>query len=216
MPSRRALLAGSCAATALIAAGCGSRTTAQLPPPAGPPDSPPAAAPPAGTLQPARAGDTAAVPAILAGGRLVAVVDGRARTLTIRAARSGAVLGSAPAGVGPTHVACVGAARCYVTDTRGDGLLVFVVGEGGRTLRLTRRVFLPGGPYGIAVDAARRRLWVTAPGGNHLALLPAHGRPHVLAWFATLRRPEAVRVDPADGAAIVTLPSSAVEQRVLP
>ena len=163
----------------------------------------------------AGAEDTAAATP-LAGGRLVAAVDGRARTLTISNARTREALASAPAGVGPTHVACVGAARCYVADTRGDALLVFLVGDGGRALRLTRRVYLPGGPYGIAVDGARHRLWVTTPQSNHLALLPAHGRPHVLARFATIRQPDAVRVDARTGAAIVTPPSSGLAQRVLP
>jgi DNA-binding beta-propeller fold protein YncE len=150
------------------------------------------------------------------GTALRATVDPRARTLTVRAARGGTKLASAPAGVGPTHVACAGTTRCYVADSRGDALLVFAIGDGGRALRLTRRVYLPGGPYGIAVDPARHRLWVTTPQSNHLALLPAHGRPHVLARFPTLRQPDAVRVDPATGAAIVTSPSSGSEQRVLP
>jgi DNA-binding beta-propeller fold protein YncE len=152
----------------------------------------------------------------LAGGRLLVAVDGRARTLVVRDARTGARRASAPAGVGPTHVACATATRCYVVDTRGDGLLVFAVGPGGRSLRLTRRVFLPGGPFGLAIDPERHRLWVTTPATNRLALLPAHGRPHVLAWFATLRQPDAVSVDAAGGAAIVTSPASSGRQRVLP
>ena len=124
-------------------------------------------------------------------------------------------LATASAGVGPTHVACAGTTRCYVVDTRGDALLVFAIADQGHQLRLTRRVYLPGGPYGIALDPARHRLWVTTPASNHLALLPAHGRPHVLRRFATLRQPDAVRVDRETGAAIVTPPSSGREQHVL-
>jgi hypothetical protein len=160
----------SCAATAPLAAGCGSRSAAELPAPAGPPTA----------------------SASLAGGRYLATVDGRARTLTIRDARTHAALASAPAGVGPTHVGCIGAARCYVTDTRGDALLVFLVGDDGRALRLTRRVYLPGGPYAITVDAARRRLRVTLPQSRRVAVLPAHGRPHVLATtLMTYNNPDA-------------------------
>jgi hypothetical protein len=151
----------SSALTALVAAGCGSATVAQLPAPAGP----------AGTTP-------------LASGRLVATVDGRARTLTIGDARTHAALASAPAGVGPTGVGCAGATLCYVADTRGDALLVFRVGDGGRALRLTRRVYLPGGPEAVTVDPARHQLRVTTRRPHRLALLPAHGRPHVLAWRA--------------------------------
>jgi hypothetical protein len=140
-----------------VLAGCGSAT--RLPPPAGP----------------------AHATAPLAPG-LRAVVDGRARTLSIRA--GSATLASAPAGVGPAHVACASARLCYVTDLRGDALLVFAVADGGRSLHLTRRVYLPGGPDAIAVDAARHRLEVTTH-AHRLAVLPAHGRPHVLAWRAT-------------------------------
>jgi hypothetical protein len=140
---------------------------------------------------PAPAGPPAAS-ASLAGGRYLATVDGRARTLTIRNARTRDALASAPAGVGPTHVACIGAARCYVTDTRGDALLVFLVADGGKAVRLTRRVYLPGGPYGITVDAARRRLRVTLPRSHRVALLPAHGRPHQLATILmTYNKPDA-------------------------
>jgi hypothetical protein len=158
----RAPLAASCVLPALLAvAGCGSAPVARLPAPAGP----------AGT-------------APLATGDLVATVDGRARTLTIRDGRTRAALASAPAGVGPTAVGCVGATLCFVADTRGDALLVFHVGDDGRALRLARRVFLPGGPEAIAVDAAHRRLRVTTRRPHRLALLPAHGRPHVLSWRA--------------------------------
>jgi hypothetical protein len=142
----------------LALAGCGSAT--RLPPPAGP----------------------AHASAVVAPG-VRAVVDGRARTLSIRSGST--TLASAPAGVGPARVACASARLCYVTDRRGDALLVFAVGDGGRSLHLTRRVYLPGGPDAIAVDTARHRLEVTTDRTHRLALLPAHGRPHVLAWRAT-------------------------------
>lgn len=121
-------------------------------------------------------------------------LDRRARTFAIDGA-------NAPAGIGPTHAACLPRVWCYVTDTRGDALLVF-----RRTprLELVRRYYLPGGPYGLALDRRRRLLYVTLPGRNELVQLPAHGRPHVLRRWPTVRQPGAVAVDEPAGGVIVT------------
>lgn len=146
-------------------AACGSAAPADLPPAAGPPRE----------------------VAPLSGGR-TAVLLGRERILELRDAR-GRLLGSAPAGVGPTGVACLdrGAPTswCYVTDTRGNALLVFAVGAG---VQPRRRLYLPGGPTGVSVDHARRRLFVTVRAGHELVELPAHGRPHVLRTRPLTRR----------------------------
>jgi hypothetical protein len=151
----------------LVLAGCGSARVGQLPPPVGP----------------------AREVAPLTGGRSV-VLLGRARMLELRDAR-GRLLGHAPAGVGPTHLACLdrGAtpAWCYVTDTRGDALLVFAVRD---RIEPRRRLYLPGGPAGISLDHARRRLLV-ALRTREVVELPAHGRPHVLR-----RRPPRPRTGP--------------------
>jgi len=137
------------------------------------------------------------------GGRLVAVVSVRERVLELYDARTLRRVAREPAGVGPTHVACqADGGWCWVLDTQGDALLVFRV-DGDR-LELTRRLFLPGGPYGIAVDPGRLRLWVTLPGRNEVVELPAHGRPHVIARRATVRQPDSVAVDAADGRVVVT------------
>ncbi|MEN3280911.1 MAG: hypothetical protein V7607_2051 [Solirubrobacteraceae bacterium] len=116
---------------------------------------------------------------MLAGGRSV-VLLGRERAVELRDAR-GRRIGRAPAGVGPTHVACVDRAAsrawCYVTDTRGGALLVFAVGAG---IEPTRRLYLPGGPDRLSLDHARRRLLVTLRLAHEVVELPAHGRPHVL------------------------------------
>jgi hypothetical protein len=144
-------------ATAALA-GCGSAPVKRLPSPAGPPRD----------------------HATLTGGRTVTLL-GRERVVELRDAR-GRRLGRAPAGVGPTHIACVdhGApiSWCYVTDTRGDALLVFAVRAAGVEPR--RRLYLPGGPDGVSLDHSRRRLLVTLRNRRELVELPAHGRPHVL------------------------------------
>jgi hypothetical protein len=180
-------------AVALALAGCGS---APDPPPAGPPPSPRLTAAPAGTVVP-----NGALPGQAPG---AGTLDPRARTFAI----DGAI---APAGVGPTHAACLPRVWCYVADTRGDAVLVF-----RRTprLELVRRYHLPGGPYGLALDARRRLLFVTLPGRNKLVELPAHGRPHALRRWPTVRRPRDVAVEPASGDVYVAAPG--VVQRLQP
>jgi hypothetical protein len=164
---RRGALGAPLLAVAAVLAGCGSARVQQLPPPVG------------------RARDVAP----LTGGRSV-VLLGRARVLELRDGR-GRLLGRAPAGVGPTDLACadhgVAPAWCYVTDTRGNALLVFAVGT---RIEPRRRLYLPGGPDGVTLDHGRRRLLVTLK-THEVVELPAHGRPHVLR-----RRPPRLRTGP--------------------
>jgi DNA-binding beta-propeller fold protein YncE len=61
---------------------------------------------------------------------------------------------------------------------------------------LVRRLYLPGGPCGIALDAEHGRLFVTLPASNEVVELPAYGRPHVLRRWPTVRQPNSVAVDP--------------------
>jgi DNA-binding beta-propeller fold protein YncE len=152
------------------------------------------------TVARARTGARPVSLATLDGGELVSVIAGRARTNELYDARTLQPLGRASAGVGPTHVATDGDRIMFVTDTRGDGLLIFR----RRPFELTRRVPLPGGPYAIAVDRARRRLWVTLTERNAIAELTANGRPRVLRELPVPRQPDGVAVDPLSGRVFVT------------
>jgi len=198
-----------------VVAGCGSADVGELPPAAEPPRSPVAATPPAGRLL--RVGPSARVVTQPGGvtaldrGRLVAVVSVRERVLELYDARSLRRLQRVPAGVGPTHVACLDKGPCYVADTQGNALLVFSPAARGE-LRLRRRAYLPGGPYGLALDAPNRRLYVTLPGRNELVELPAHGRPHILRRWPTVRQPNTVAVDPGLRRAYVTGKTSGMVQ----
>lgn len=154
--------------------------------------------------------------AALHGGRLLAVVSVRERAVEILDGRTLERLSRVTAGVGPTHVACRQTGPCYVLDTQGDGLLVLVVSPDGRAARISRRVFVPGGPYGVAVDEERGRLWVTAPGRNALSELPAHGRPRVIRTLPTVRQPDSVAVDARSGAVVVTGRTAGLLQVVRP
>jgi DNA-binding beta-propeller fold protein YncE len=150
------------------------------------------------------------------GGRLLAVVSVRERVLELYDARTLRRVAREPAGVGPTHVACLRSGGwCWVLDTQGGALLVFRLGDDG-ALELTRRLYLPGGPYGIAVDRERGRLWVTLLGRNELVELPAHGRPHVISRHPTVRQPDSVAVDEATGQVVVTGRTAGLLQLVTP
>jgi DNA-binding beta-propeller fold protein YncE len=151
--------------------------------------------------------------ATLAGGARVAVVSVRERLLELYDARTLRRVATAPAGVGPTHVACLDAGPCYVLDTQAGAVLVFGVRP---RLELVRRYYLPGGPYGIALDAAGRRLYVTLPARNELVELPAHGRPRVLRRWPTVRQPQTVAVDGARGLVFVTGRAAGVVQIIRP
>ncbi len=135
------------------------------------------------------------------GGRAVAVVSVRERIVEIYDTETLELLDSAPAGVGPSHVIAGSQGRFYVTDSTGDGLLVF---ETKPELRLTRRVALLGSPYGVTVDCERARLWVTLTATNELVELSGGARPRVLRTFPTVRQPNTVAVDPATGRVFVT------------
>jgi hypothetical protein len=200
----------SCAALVLLLlTGCGSAPVTELPPPARPPLSPPLTAEPAGTtvVRDVRPSP----PAIVDGGRTLVRVLARERVLELSDARTGRRSARVPAGLGPTHVACLRLAWCYVTDTQGDALLVF---RRAARLELVRRYYLPGGPYALALDRRRRLLYVTLPGRNELVQLPAHGRPHVLRRWPTVRQADALAVDEVSGR--VTVTGDAASQIVRP
>ena len=133
-------------------------------------------------------------------GQDVAVVDVGADTVTLLDAAHARVLGRAPAGQGPTHVASDGG-RLFVVDTRGGAVLVYATRP---ALRLVSRFALPGTPYGVAIDSARRRLWVTLTATDQLAEL-AIGRSslRLRGVYPTARQPNTVAVDPRDGRVFV-------------
>ncbi|WP_445152137.1 YncE family protein [Baekduia sp. Peel2402] len=140
-------------ALTVAAGGCGSASIDELPPAAGP----------------ARA--------VAEVGAARAVLLGRERVLELRDRQTGRRIARAAAGVGPTHVVAAGS-WVYVTDTRGDALLVFATRP---RLELVRRVYLPGGPSAIALDPVARRLYVTLSARDgDVVELAATGRPHPL------------------------------------
>jgi DNA-binding beta-propeller fold protein YncE len=139
---------------------------------------------------------------VASNGRTVAVVGVRARQMLAIDAASLAPLATVPSGVGPTHVVAGPDGRYYVADTQGDQVLVF---DDQPSLHQVADTPAVGAPYGIAVDADRRRLWVTLTAANKLVSYDISGpEPRQVATFATVRQPNSVTVDPSTGLVFVT------------
>lgn len=135
---------------------------------------------------------------VAADGSFVLVVGVRGRRVEAYAA-SGRILGTARAGLGPTHVQAGRGGLFYVADTEGDAVLVFRVSATGPRQAGTVRT-LPGTPYGIAVDRRRGLVYVTLTATNELESfrISGDGLVPVQTW-PTVRQPNSVAVDEATG-----------------
>jgi DNA-binding beta-propeller fold protein YncE len=146
-------------------------------------------------------------------GGVAAVLSVGARKLTLFGLSPPRTLASIDAGVGPTHVVSA-EDRLYVADTEGDAVLAIRVHP---RLEIQGRASAPGSPYGIAVDARRKRLWATLTARNRLVEYRIGGpAPVQVASFATVRQPNSVAVDPRTGAALVAGRASGELQIVRP
>jgi hypothetical protein len=126
-------------------------------------------------------------------GSVVVVIGVRARVIAIYRA-DGEILGTAQAGVGPTHVVAGQADLFYVADTQGDAILTFAYT--GRGIRQVARVGVPGTPYGLAFDDRRGRLYVTVTETNQLRSFRVNGAGLIPdQHWTTPRQPNSVAVD---------------------
>jgi len=148
-------------------------------------------------------GVTATLPApeqpggIAAAGESVGAIAVAERTLATYDARTLESTGEVGAGVGPTHIVASDDRRFYVADTQGDAILIF---EAGPEPRLLDRANLPGGPYGLAIDNAGGRLWVTQTERNRVVEFELTDlAPRRLRSFPTVQQPNSVAVDPGTG-----------------
>ena len=145
--------------------------------------------------------------------RFVAVVTVAERVMQVYDAVTGEMLGSTPAGVGPTHIEAIGE-YAYVADTEGDMIRKFLIAAEPREVDA---VAAAGTPYGIAIDRPRKRLWITLTATNQLAGYSIAGdRPVRTFTYPTIRQPNTVAVDPSDGAVFVGSRSDAQIQRIDP
>lgn len=137
---------------------------------------------------------------LAAGDGVVAVVGVRGRKLQVLDVSILIPRATLDAGVGPTHVVAAGS-LAYVADTQGDAILVFTLGSQPERVG---RVAAPGTPYGLALDVARHRLWVTETAANRLARYEIKGKTLTRrAAYPTVRQPNSVAVDPRTGTVYV-------------
>ena len=127
--------------------------------------------------------------------RHVGVVAVRARELEVFDTRALESVGTVDIGIGPTHLVG-GGDRFFVVDTRGGSLLELRLDP----LRKHRRTYVGGAPYGVALDPARRRYWVTLTARNEVVELTDR---RLLRRFPTVRQPNSVAVDPQSGRVFV-------------
>jgi len=134
-------------------------------------------------------------------GDVAAVVDVRARLVHFY--RAGEPVAALAAGAGPTHALAVGPGVVYVADTTGGALLRYDVSGPGAP-RAAGSTAVAGRPYGLAYDAARGLVYVTATERNLLLQYRVTpGGLQQLRAFPTVRNAYDVAVVPSSGRVVV-------------
>jgi DNA-binding beta-propeller fold protein YncE len=78
-------------------------------------------------------------------------------------------------------------------------------------------VAAPGTPYGLALDTARSRLWVTDTATNRLTEYETLSKPpKPVATYSTLRQPNSVAVDEKTGDVFVAGRDAGQVERIAP
>jgi YD repeat-containing protein len=149
---------------------------------------------PAGPVRPggvAAVGDYAAVADVQGNG--VWVYDGSTRQLVTHG----------QVGMKLTHAVAMSGDLAAFADT--DGGAVFVEHIDPQLAQIAK-IDAPGKPYGLAYDAARRRLYVTLTASNLMRMIDISDatKPRVLGDVPTVQQPNSVAVDPRSGTVLVT------------
>ena len=145
-------------------------------------------------------------------GTSMGLLDVRKNDLTVYDADKLTIVGSTPAGDGPTHLVADKHGRFIATDTRGDAVRVFSTEP-----REVASVPQPGGPYGITYDPVRDRLWVASSGTNEvIGYDMAADTPREVARVATVQNPYTVGVDSTTGRLFVAGVTGGVVQMIDP
>jgi DNA-binding beta-propeller fold protein YncE len=143
-------------------------------------------------------------------GNSMGLLDVRKNDLTIYDADSLAIIGSTAAGAGPTHLVADKHGRLVATDTRGNAVRIFTTEP-----REVGSIPQPGGPYGIAYDAVRDRLWVASSATNEVVGYDmASDTPREVARLATVQNPYTLGVDATTGKLFIAGVTAGVVQLV--
>ena len=149
---------------------------------------------PAGPVQP---GGVAALDGYAAvadvQGNGVWVYDGAARRLVAHG----------PVGAKLTHAVALSGDLAAFADTDGGAVFIERIDP---QLAQVAKVDAPGKPYGLAYDAAHRRLYVTLTASNLMRLIDVSDatKPRILGDVPTVQQPNSVAVDPRSGTVLVT------------
>jgi DNA-binding beta-propeller fold protein YncE len=145
-------------------------------------------------------------------GSSMGLLDVRKNDLTIYDADSLAIVGSTPAGAGPTHLVADKHGRLIAADTLGDAVRVFTTEP-----REVASVAQPGAPYGIAYDPVRDRLWVASSGTNEVVGYGVtDAMPRELVRIPTVQNPYTLGVDATSGRLFIAGVTAGVVQVVDP
>jgi DNA-binding beta-propeller fold protein YncE len=130
-------------------------------------------------------------------GQSMGLIDVRKNDLTIYDTKTLTIGGSTRAGDGPTHLVADNHGRLIAADTRGDAVRVF---EPLPTPHQVGIVAQPGGPYGIAYDPTRDRLWVASSGTNEVVGYDmSQPTPREIRRVPTVQNPYTLGVDANTG-----------------
>jgi len=145
-------------------------------------------------------------------GDAMGLIDVRKNDLTVYNSDSLTIVGSTPAGAGPTHLVADRHGRMIATDTRGDAVRVFDTQP-----RQLAEIAQPGGPYGITYDPTRDRLWVASSGTNEvIGYDMSDATPREVQRVPTVQNPYTLGVDATTGRLFIAGVTAGVVQIVDP
>ena len=143
-------------------------------------------------------------------GLSMGMIDVRKNDLTVYDAAALTIIGSTPAGAGPTHLVADKHGRMIATDTRGDAVRVFTPLPQPREVASATQL---GRPYGITYDAERDRLWVASSGTNEVVGYDmTDATPREVQRYATVQNPYTLGVDSVTGRLFVAGVTAGVVQ----
>jgi YD repeat-containing protein len=149
---------------------------------------------PAGPVQP---GGVAAV------GDYAAVADVQGNGVWVYDGPTHRQIAQAPVGMKLTHAVAMSGDLVAFADTDGGAVFVERIDP---QLAPVAKIDAPGKPYGLAYDAARRRLYVTLTASNLIRGIDVSDatKPRILGDVPTVQQPNSVAVDPRSGNVLVT------------